>query len=116
MQILPQDDRLVFISEDPTVQEKDKVQSYNWADIKTIHFIYPKNNFWLTIRNIFISLTSFFFAHADTTSIFHKNVSIRLKLKSGETINKEFTFVSIKDGQMFEKQLLNHLKSADTQA
>lgn len=114
MQIHPQDDRLVFISEDPMVDEKNKVQSFNWLDIKTIHFIYPKTNIWLTIRNIFIALTAFLFASADTTGIFHKDVNIIIKLKNGETIDKEFTFLSIKDGQMFENKLLNYLKSADT--
>lgn len=113
MQILPKDDRLVFISEDPTVDEKDKVQSFNWVDIKTIHFIYPKNNIWLTIRNLFISVSAFLFASADTTALFHKNVNIIIKLKTGETIDKEFTFVNIKQGQAFEKELLNHIKSAD---
>jgi hypothetical protein len=114
MQILPKDDRLVFISEDPTVDEKDKVQSFNWVDIKTIHFIYPKNNILLTIKNLFISVTAFLFASADTTALFNKDVSIIIKLKNGETVDKEFTFVSIKQGQLFEKELLNHLKSADT--
>lgn len=114
MQILPKDDRLVFISEDPTVDEKDKVQSFNWVDIKTIHFTYPKNNIWRTIKNLFISTTAFLFASADTTALFHKDVNIIIKLKNGETVDKEFTFVSIKHGQVFEKKLLNHLKSAGT--
>lgn len=114
MQILPKNDRIVFISEDPTVDEKDKVQSFNWVDIETIHFIYPKNNIWLTIKNLFISVSAFFFASTDTTALFNKDVNIIIKLKNGQTIDKEFTFVSIKHGQVFEKELLKHLNSADT--
>ena len=113
MQIVTQNKFVTFISEDPSVNEENKVQSFNWVDIDTISFYYPKDKSLQTFSNI-LKVIGGFLIGADTSSALNSTVTIDVYLKNGTKVSKEYLLPSIRDIQEFEQKLLSYLKKANT--
>ena len=113
MQIVTQDKYVTFISEDPTVNEENKVHSFNWVDIDTISFNYPKDKSLQTFSNI-LKVIGGFLIGADTSSALNRTVTIDIYLKNGTKVSKEYLLPSIFDNREFEQKLLSYLRKADT--
>ena len=115
MQIIPQDDCLVIVSEDPTETEENKVRAFKWTDIKTITFIYPPQNIWQTLKSAG-ELIGGVYAGVNGASLVSKTINIDIELKDGNKTSNEFRTYSIEQGKELEQLLLKHLNSADTKA
>ena len=109
MQIVIQDKYVTFISEDPTVNEENKVQSFYWVDIDTLSFDYSTNKLLQTFSNI-LKVIGGFLIGADTSSALNKTVTIHIYLKNGTKVSEEYLLSSIRDHREFEQKLLSYLR------
>ena len=113
MQIIPQDDCLVIISEDPTEIEENKVRRLKWTRIKTITFIYPPQNVWQTLKKVGEVIVGVY-AGVNGNSLIGQTISIDIELKDEKKVSNEFQAYSIEQAQELEQLLLKHLNSTVT--